>query len=188
MRLTTQGVAGRKLEAVGFRLRPGSSLLPKARQEILNTACRDDFTHLLFIDDDMTFPADLVDRLVAHEKRVVGVNAVRKRQYLLLHTAVDMEGGLLDSRKKSGLEEVLRMGLGVVLIDLKSVREIPPPHFEGGWAPEVDDYTGEDYGFCRTMIAAGEKLYIDHDLSREIGHIGQAVYSHQYYQHLKERT
>jgi hypothetical protein len=186
MRLTTGQEKG--IQAVGFRLRPGSSLLPKARQEILNTALAEDFTHLLFLDDDMTFPPDTVGRLAAHGKRIVGVNAVRKRQTVCLHTAVGMTGDLLDSRDRTGLEEVLRMGLGVVLIDLDAVRNIPPPHFEGGWSPEVSDYTGEDYGFCRALIAAGEQIYIDHDLSRDIGHIGQAVYSHRYYDNLKDQS
>jgi hypothetical protein len=30
--------------------------------------------------------------------------------------------------------------------------------------------------FCRKLLAAGQDIYIDHDLSKEIGHVGQYTF------------
>jgi hypothetical protein len=36
---------------------------------------------------------------------------------------------------------------------------------------------GEDFYFFRSLRAAGFKIYVDHDLSAEVGHVGQRIYT-----------
>jgi hypothetical protein len=37
---------------------------------------------------------------------------------------------------------------------------------------------GEDWYFVKKLSEAGADIWIDHDLSRQIGHVGDFVYGH----------
>ena len=54
----------------------GSSMLPHLRQQIADEALDvHKATHLLWVDDDHSLPENTVERLLAHDKPVVGINA-----------------------------------------------------------------------------------------------------------------
>jgi hypothetical protein len=55
------------------------------------------------------------------------------------------------------------------------VRTLHRPWFRHGLNAAGGD-VGEDIVFCRALRAAGHTIYCDHDLSKEIGHIGQHTY------------
>ena len=55
------------------------------------------------------------------------------------------------------------------------VADLPRPWFRHGQTDAGVDI-GEDRMFCRALRAAGHEILIDHDLSKEIGHIGQYTY------------
>ena len=40
-------------------------------------------------------------------------------------------------------------------------------------------YCGEDVYFCQKLVDAGARLYIDHDLSVQVQHIGSYSYGHE---------
>ena len=78
------------------------------------------------------------------------------------------------SKQSSGLEQVLRMGGGLMLIDLTIPRTMKPPFFEMRWIPERGDVQGEDYYFCDRLVEAGATIWCDHDI--KVGHIGDCEY------------
>jgi hypothetical protein len=43
---------------------------------------------------------------------------------------------------------------------------------------EGDTYQGEDWTFCEACDKLGIPLFIDHDLSREVGHVGNYEFTH----------
>ena len=161
------------------------SILPRSRQMLAELAQKENATHLLFVDSDMVFPAYTLHQLLKHDKDIVAANCVTKvipahptaRQFSLKEPA----GTLVDSREKSGLQKVWRVGTGVMLVRMSVFAKIEKPWFPITWNETNQDYTGEDWNFCRLCEEAGFDIWVDHDLSKHIGHIGALTYdtSHQ---------
>jgi len=63
-----------------------------------------------------------------------------------------------------------------MLIDLEVFEKVSRPWFAITWKPEIDDYEGEDWHFCAKAEKAGFGIYIDHQLSSQIGHWGDMKY------------
>src|SRR5205823_14092800 len=80
----------------------------------------------------------------------------------------------------TGLEAVAATGLGCCLVQADLVRQISPPRFMIGWVPDDHAHLGEDLYFCRKLTGAGATIYIDHDLSHEVTHIGAVEFEAQH--------
>lgn len=153
-----------------------SSLLPWGRQLMLDDALStENFTHILWIDDDTKFSTKAVDSLISRELPFVACNMCRK-QIGDEGIACGEDGKGIDSAGKTGVEEVSRTGLGMVLMEIEMLRKLKKPHFEILWLEERQCYLGEDDFLCGLIREAGYKLYIDHDASRRVGHIGDYEY------------
>jgi len=166
-------------DAICLKINQGT-LIQNQRADLCLEAMREDCTHVLFIDSDMTFPQDMVGRLLAHDKDIVATNCARRRMPTG-PTARCLEGQLVYSMPEStGLEEVESIGMGVMLISRKVFESLSEPWFETPWRTDKRGYIGEDVFFCRKARAAGFKIYIDHDVSKEIGHIGTFEFRHEH--------
>lgn len=155
------------------------SMLPRGRFGLLTEAMKGGFSHILWIDSDMTFPKDTMNRLVEHDLPVVGANCVRRMEPYTW-TAADDDLNEVSSTGKTGLETVGRLGFGVTLMEIDLFKKLTPPFFNFEW--RVDDpetqkghFEGEDYNCFRKLAELGIKPVIDHDLSQEIGHIGDVI-------------
>lgn len=162
------------------------SLLSIGRQGMLDECMSQHFSHMLWLDDDMVFPPYLVHKLAAHKKRCIGVNSLRKNPDFLHYTAKGLDGNWVASKGRTGIEEVSTVGLAMFLLDLDAMRKIPKPHFEVRWNDDIQSYSGEDMYFCRKLTGAGEKIWIDHDLSNQCGHVGQLVYTFDFYDRFRD--
>lgn len=149
------------------------SLLSQGRQNILTMAMAENFTYLLMLDDDMTFPPHVVDQLLSHNLQAVGVDAPGRGNGVV-STAIGLDGEALP--RGGGLIQVKRCGLSVFLLNLSAIRTICPPHFEIRWSAAHSRYAGEDTFFCTLLQYHGVKIHVDRGLSRHIGHIGEHVY------------
>lgn len=168
----------RSANIVGVRLcNPRTSILPASREKALADARASGSTHLLFIDSDQTFPADLAVRLLAHRKPVVACN-VPTKQIPSAPTAWDTPRGPVLSQGKSGLAPVWRVGTGIMLLELAALVKLRSPFFAITWNSSLSEYDGEDWYFCAKLERAGIPILIDHDLSQEIGHIGSFEWHH----------
>jgi hypothetical protein len=105
----------------------------------------------------------------------VAANMCRK-QLPLTYLALDQNQSPINSYGKTGLEEVYRVGLGMCLIRLDVLKNIPAPLFEVKWLPEHNTYQGEDVYLCNALRNKGIKLYVDHTASNLVGHIGDYSY------------
>ena len=152
-----------------------TSLLSLGREILLETAFKSGSTHILWIDDDTKFETSAVDSLLSRDMDYVAANMVRK-QFPIENIACGFDGKPVSSVCKSGIEEVFHVGLGMTLINLDVLREIPVPRFEIKWAPELKTYRGEDVFLCERLRANGVKLFIDHDASQLVSHIGDFYY------------
>lgn len=169
----------------GIRNRPAISFLNLAdqcplliigRQNLLLAAlAMQGVTHICWIDDDVEWPKDLLDH-ICFEGSAVGVNIRRKDEKNYYTSAEDLEGKMLLSHEKHGLQEVSSVGLGIFCLDLRLIRDILPPHFatphhDGQKCPE-----GEDKYFIRKLREAGVKVKVSHDASNLVGHCGNFIY------------
>lgn len=129
-------------------------------------------THILWLDADMTFPRDAALRLLKHDKEVVAANYMTRRPPS--RPTAKKDGQCVwsnDSYGATGLEAVDHVGMGVFLMKTSVLTDLPRPRF--WYSTETET---EDVYFCRLLRKAGYTIWIDHDLSKEVGHVG----THQY--------
>ncbi len=160
----------------GFNLRiVTQAYLVTERQDALDMALEGDYTHLLYLDDDQTFPHDVVDRLLAHDKPIVTCN-YRKKSPEVQFVCADHDNQFIDSRGKTGLERIFSCGMGITLIKLDALRKIPKPHFGVVYSKSINKFIIEDGYFANVMKVNGVDMWVDHDLSQVVGHVGETEY------------
>lgn len=160
-----------------------SSNLPRLRQELLEDAILRECTHAVMIDTDQFFPQDTLHRLLAHKRQAVAANIALKTNPSF-PTARNRGPGpfgvpVTSEPGKKGLEKVWRIGAGLILVDLALVKRIPRPWFEIRYNEKLGQFMGEDWYFIEKLEAAGADIWIDHDLSREVRHVGLSSYGHE---------
>lgn len=153
-------------------LADGYSSCPTKRNTIVRRFLESKFDYLLMLDSDMIFPADLVQRLLAANKDVVGVLYAKRFPPFDSVGGRTGQGIVADSlvnywpiAPKQGLQRVERVGGGVMLIRRAVLQAVGAPWFS---APaEIVDC--DDFYFCQKALDAGCELWIDTDL--EVGHM-----------------
>lgn len=160
-----------------------TSILARSRQECLEDALLQNCTHAFFCDTDQVFPPDTLHRLLRWKKPVVAANVAIKTipSYPTARGRTASPFGFpIDSHNpKSGLEKVWRVGTGVMVIDMAVVPQLPKPWFECRYDKDTQQFIGEDWHFVSLLEKAGIDVFIDHDLSRLVGHVGDFIYTHQ---------
>lgn len=125
--------------------------------------------YLLFVDADMVFPEDVLKRLLAHGKEVVGVDSSFKelpRQTTIKHDYAEMPKELFRARAVGG---------GILLIKTSVFEKLEKPYF----VMEHDQSEGliskgEDVYFCEKARKAGIEIWCDPKIP--IKHIGDYLY------------
>jgi hypothetical protein len=174
----------------GFRthsiipLQVKGSILPRGRMNLVKEARARQCHKLLMIDTDQTFPKDTAHRLLQHGKDVIGCNIATK-QYPASPTARKKgerwDGELVYTDPDSPpIEQVWRIGAGILLLDVRVFEKIGLGCFEIKWRPELEDYQGEDWSLCEALERAGIEIWVDHRLSNEVGHLGEFEYTHEF--------
>ena len=140
--------------------------------------------YLLFVDDDMTFGKDTLERLMFAEKEVVGVNSYSRCLPLSSTVGlIDANGEYLRPEHHTAWEMKIPkklfkcyfVGMGVALIDMKVFEKIEKPYFEfttyqkGEFKGMVKD--GEDGTFCLKVKKAGMDIWCNGGL--DVGHLGE---------------
>lgn len=151
-----------------------STYVHVGREAVLAGALERQATHVLWLDTDMAFPADTAIRLAQHNRPIVAANCVM-RDPRLIFTAMRDGQRIETTADSSGLERVDQVGPAVMLMRTNVVDGLKRPWFAHGRNASGED-VGEDVMFCRRLRDVGHDIYIDHDLSKEIGHIGQHTF------------
>lgn len=174
-----QGIAD--LNYIAFN----SSYVGWSRVELAKSALQWGATHLLWLDSDMVFPAWTFHHLFKQDKPVIAANYARRR---FPHAPVTMkrlkEQGQNHEHElcythadSTGLEEVEAIGFGVVLVQAQvfdSLKEAPFRVLDDAMS---GNRIGEDVYFCQQLKKAGIPIYVDHDLSKHVKHIGAMEYT-----------
>lgn len=162
------------------------SILPRIREQIVDHAIEQNSTHLLFLDSDMRFPQDFMHRWLCLGEPVLAANCVTKKipSWPTARQKGKREGTsepvytIPEKRERGLLEQVWRVGTGVMLLDVALLRKIAKPRFKIAWDPLNQDYVGEDWFFCEKLEQKGVPILVDHLVSWDIGHQGTADYTH----------
>lgn len=146
-------------------------------EEFLKTPC----THLCFIDADMGFEPEVLHILASRKVPYVGVNYSMKKKANPEFTAMRLDGKcrLWTGEDSTGLEDANFTGFGLALIERRVIEAIPRPRFLIGYNTAVNVYTTEDAPFCHKVRDAGFPVYVDHDASKLVWHMGRKAYRWQ---------
>lgn len=150
-----------------------SSLVQLSRIYLAEHALEWGADYILWADSDHIFPRKSLLKLLSHDVDVVGVNYPRRTPPHEF-TATGLDGQHI--RSGSGLESVMSVGMGLCLVKASVFRDLPRPWFQVTIRPN-GQVIGEDFHFCHLLRAASFKVHVDHDLSAEVGHIGQQIYT-----------
>jgi len=134
-------------------------------------------THILWIDSDMTFPANGLQRLLAHDKDIVGAfyNKRTPPYNTVGHLLVPADVS------KGGIHRADIMPHGFVLAKREVYERIQSPWYSESYDPAMatpedpDGTVGEDVSFSRKVLAGGIEMWCDADLTFEVGHVGEIV-------------
>jgi glycosyltransferase involved in cell wall biosynthesis len=158
------------------------TLIFDQRNNMVESALEEGADYVLFIDADMRFPKDTLERLIAHGKGIIGVNATTRSSPVKATAKtleIDEDGTCnwkqISSKNKTGIQQADGIGCGVMLISKETLNAIPKPWFFFELLPE-NKLLGEDIYFCIKAKDVGIDTFIDHDLSQEIGHVGNYTY------------
>jgi hypothetical protein len=183
----------RELERRGYEVRRigGYAAIDQGRNQIATDALRDGFEETLWIDSDVSFHPDSVQRIRSHPHAIIcGVYPQKGRKALACHV---MPGApTMDFGRRGGLVEILYAGAGFLLVRREvylAVQEklkLPMcnerfgrpmiPFFHPMIRPieEAHWYLAEDYAFCHRARQCGFRVYAD--TSIRLWHIGNYRY------------
>lgn len=171
--LTAQAISGAIIGADGLVvdmvLRRSCDIVSN-RTWLVRYAIEQGATHLLFVDADMLFPADLIPKLLAHKKEIVGVK-YKKREFPVKWLYQTLEN---EPESETEIFKVAHTGTGVLLIDLSVFEKLQGPWFNFGRDSQGALVMGEDVWFCNSARDAGYDVWIDPTIN--IGHIGEYIY------------
>jgi hypothetical protein len=160
-----------------------SSCLTSGRSALVTEALRWGAHALLWIDSDMVFPPDTLARLLSHNQWAAGCNYARRKPQPI--PTATKGGKLVYTREEStGLEEVDQLGLGLCLVNNQAFAAIANtgnlwPLFEFRIQPDGISNFSEDYFFFDRLRAAGLSIYVDHDLSKRVGHMHERILTYR---------
>ena len=127
-------------------------------------------THILFLDDDMIYPPDALERLLSHDKDIVGAKYHNRRG--------GEKGGevieYLENRSDTELFECIALGGGLLLVKSEVFRKVPQPWFWYKIAPSGMVMMSNDWFFCEKARESDYKIWCDPTIKP--GHIGLKEY------------
>lgn len=166
--------------------------IPIARNTAVAIATDMKATHLMFIDSDMSFPAQGIDALVERDKDIIGGLYFGRKTPLPVALDVDPELGTMRFLPKvPRWDEPFKVpvvGTGFMLIKMDVFNKIPRPHFLQGditefgvkQAPYPKDQVGEDVFFCLKANKYGIDVWCDPTIP--LGHVGRKIYTKRDYE------
>lgn len=150
-----------------------SSVIHSIREQLADIAVKDNFDYIMFIDSDMVFEPDIIDRLMAHDKDIVSAMAFKRKApfqpCFYSKCRYDIENHDFEIQSpvewtENELLEIEGVGMACCLIKTKVLKETPKP-----WFFPFEEF-GEDLSFCIRARSQGFKIFLD--TSIQVGHLG----------------
>jgi len=139
-----------------------------ARCRLVHKARELKATHLLFVDYDMFFAPDTIQKLLDNDKDIVGA-AYNFRSLPKKSTAFP-----LDEENAQGLYKCHAIGTGLMLIKMEVFDKVSEPWFQFGRDASGNMVRGEDVHFCLEAQKVGYDVWADDTLT--VNHLGEYAY------------
>lgn len=152
------------------------SVISQLRHELVTIALKKEVEWIMWIDSDMHFPNNIVERLLSHNKPIVAATYSTRYKPLRNVAFIDSDNYDLRLDKTSGIHKVWAVGMGCMLTHISVFKSIPKPWFNHQWDSKTNSFIGEDIYFCNLAQNNGFDIYVDVDLSQEIGHYGNKLF------------
>lgn len=153
------------------------------RNIMIRLALQNNATHILFLDDDMSFKPDLLKRLLSHNLDIVsGLYVMRNYPHLPVMFDEKMNDGKCKFKflrpDVRGVVEVVNIGLGACLIKTDVFRQMcgdnDPEKFCWITLGEAEaDHWSDDISFFNRVSKMGIKMHVDTDA--RCGHVITAI-------------
>lgn len=152
------------------------------RNALVDTAQRTGSTHIMFIDNDMTFQPSAIQRLLDHDKDIVGANynarGVPGKPVVSTVKLIDPETDPNKNKTYTAefpaqLFKCYGLGTGFMLINMQVFNHLTRPYFVAYEDPNGEHHT-EDIEFCKRAGEAGFDVWCSPSI--KVGHIGTAEY------------
>ena len=147
------------------------ALGPDNRNHLAQMALDGDYTHLFLVDADMSFPGDILERLLAHNKDLIG--AAYNYRAFPRRTVVKMNrDGHIHSpdRLPESLFSCHAIGSGLKLVSTQALAHIPRPWFALDFDKDGMLSVSDDVWFCQQAARVGIETFCDPTI--RAGHIG----------------
>lgn len=152
------------------------------RNHAVEAAKRNKSSHLMFIDNDMTFPSSGIQRLIDADKDIIGgmYNARGTTEGKVVSTVKMIDpkidpnqGKIYTTEFPAQLFKCWGMGTGFMLINMQVFDKLERPYFVSGETPNGEAWT-EDIYFCQMAHKAGINTWVSPSI--KIGHLGIKEY------------
>ena len=149
------------------------TMIDSARNNLVQEALKDpSYTHLLMIDDDMTFDSDFVLKLLEQDVDIVAGLAFKRRQdFQPCVYKKDSKNEKYFPILPNVFQEVDIVGTGGILINMEVLKKLKYPWFETFYDKEGQHWS-VDFDFCIKAKKEGFKIFVDP--AAEMGHIGDS--------------
>lgn len=175
---------------VSVQTRIGDSLIPRSRNALAALFLKTDCTDLLFIDSDLVFSGQHLERIMSHDADVVGGFYPKKKQGPLewvLNTKKE-----LPKAREDGLQPVKYIGTGFMRIrrgafekliaqlgselsyEADETKVLEHDFFRVGVHKPTNRYLSEDWYFCQMLRDCGIEIFADTHIA--LKHMGTATY------------
>ena len=169
----------------------GGTYLDQNRESIAQAAIDDNYDYLFFVDSDMIYRTDILDKLYERHKDVIGaIYSMRsgKEHGPAIYSYVKEKDTFQQYKHwpmNKGIIKVDGIGTGLLLIKVSALKKIPAPRFAYLECETPDKEgnrrrLGEDLSFCKRCAKNGIRIYADTTLWT--GHLGEKVWTYKDYQ------
>jgi hypothetical protein len=130
-------------------------------------------THMLTLEDDMGFSPHVLHMLYRRHQLWVGANYPARSldPYWFTSLKASKDGRVYTGPKSTGLERAHYTGFGVTLFDMELFNKLEQPWFLMAWLGD-GNYATQDAWLGEQAAKAGVPVYVDHDVSKLVHHIG----------------
>jgi len=158
------------------------SLVYESRNKIAAQALVAKTDYVLWLDSDMTFPQDLIPRMIKHmedgKEIVTGLYFRRRSPFTpVLFKKLGKESEDYPDYPRDSVFEVEGCGFGCVMLKTAVLEDVMLN--KHNWFEPIEKF-GEDLSFCIRARELGHKIYCDSSI--KCGHVGQLIVNEDVYQ------
>ncbi len=140
------------------------------RGYLMAQGVKKDADYIMCVDDDMIYEEDTIDRLVEHDKDIVGGAYNIRRDVEKGKQVIEYLDGEDEDNHPLGSFKCNALGTGLLMIKADVFKKIPQPWFGYKWNDNGSVKMSTDWFFCEKAREHGYEIWCDTSITA--GHIG----------------